>query len=74
MTVRKTSGAELVKEAVEAEPMTRDEIHAKFDRVCAGAVSNDVRERARVAWSNLRAAKDMSGPIATLAAFRPAER
>jgi hypothetical protein len=54
--------------------MTRDEVHAKFDRMCAGLVPNDVRERARAARSNLRAAKDVSGPIATLAAFRPADR
>jgi 2-methylcitrate dehydratase len=71
MTVRKKSGAELVKEAVEAKPMSREEIHAKFDRVCAGVVTNDVRDRARAAWSNLRAARDIAIPIATLAGFRP---
>jgi 2-methylcitrate dehydratase len=71
MTVRKKSGGELVKEAVEAKPMSREEIHAKFDRVCAGLVPDDVRDRARAAWSNLRGARDVADPISTLAAFRP---
>ena len=74
MTVRKKSGGELVKEAIEAKPMSREEIHAKFDRVCAGVVSNEVRDRARAAWSNLRAARDIAGPISALAEFRPQER
>lgn len=73
VTVRKKGGGELVKEAVEeAGPMSHDEIHAKFDRVCAGsAISAADRERVRAAWSNLRAARDLAQPIATLAAFRP---
>jgi 2-methylcitrate dehydratase len=71
MTVRKKSGDELVKESVETKPMSREEIQAKFDRVCSGMVSNEVRDRARVAWSNLRAARDIAGPISTLSAFRP---
>jgi 2-methylcitrate dehydratase PrpD len=71
VTIRKKSGAELVKDAIEAKPMTRDEIHEKFDRVCAGLVTNDVRDRTRAAWSNLRFAHDIAGPISTLAAFRP---
>ena len=71
VTIRKKSGAELVKDAIEAKSMTRDEIHEKFDRVCAGVVTNDVRDRTRAAWSNLRFAHDIAGPISTLAAFRP---
>jgi 2-methylcitrate dehydratase len=71
LTIRKRSGAELIKEAIEAKPMSRDEIHEKFDSVCAGVVTNDVRDRARAAWSNLRLARDIAEPIATLAAFRP---
>ncbi len=74
MTVRKKSGGELVKDAIEAKPMSREEIHAKFDRVCAGVVSNEARDRARAAWSNLRAARDIAGPISTLAAFQPQGR
>jgi len=70
MTVRKTSGEVLVKDAVEWKPMSGEEIQAKFDRVCAGVVSNEARDRARAAWFNLRAATDIAGPIATLAAFR----
>jgi 2-methylcitrate dehydratase len=74
--VRKTAGGELVKEAVEeAGPMSRDEIHGKFDRVCAdNRISKEDRDRVRMAWSNLRAARDLSEPIATLAAFRPGQR
>jgi 2-methylcitrate dehydratase PrpD len=71
MTVRKKSGEVMVKEAVEAKPMSGEENHAKFDRVCAGVVSNEARDRARGAWSNLRAAADIAGPIATFRAFRP---
>ena len=70
-SVRKKSGAELVKEAVEAKPMSREEVHAKFDRVCAGVVTDQVRDQARAAWSNLRAARDIAIPIASLEAFRP---
>jgi hypothetical protein len=54
--------------------VSRDEIHAKFDRVCADKISKDDRDRVRMAWSNLRAARDLSEPIATLAAFRPGQR
>jgi len=51
--------------------MSRDEIHAKFDRVCAdNKISKGDRDRVRIAWSNLRAARDLSDPIVTLAAFR----
>lgn len=71
ITVRKKSGAELVKDFVEPKPMSRADIRAKFDRACAGVVSNDVRDQARAAWSNLRAARDIAGPISTLVAFHP---
>ncbi len=74
ITVRKKSGGELVREGVEAKPMSRDEIHAKFDRVCADKISKDDRNRVRMAWSNLRAARDLAEPIASLAAFRPGQR
>jgi 2-methylcitrate dehydratase len=74
ITVRKATGEELVKDSVEAKPLTAEEIHAKFDRICAGVVSNAERDRVRVAWSALRHARDLAEPIATLAAFRPGER
>jgi hypothetical protein len=44
-------------------------IPAFDDGVCAGVVSNDERDRARAAWSNLGGARDIAGPISTLAAF-----
>jgi 2-methylcitrate dehydratase len=71
MTVRKKSGEVMVKDAVEWKPMSGDEVHAKFDRVCAGLVPSDVRDRVRAAWSNLRDAPDVTDAIATLADFRP---
>jgi 2-methylcitrate dehydratase len=74
ITVRKTNGEELVKDSVEAKPLSGEEIHAKFDRVCAGLVSDAERDRVRSAWSGLRRARDLAEPIATLAAFRPEER
>jgi 2-methylcitrate dehydratase len=49
LTVRKKSDAQLVKDAIEAKPMSVEEVHAMFDRICAGVVPNDVRDRARAA-------------------------
>jgi 2-methylcitrate dehydratase len=72
MTLRKKSGEILIKEAVEGKPMTGDEAQSKFDRVCSGLVSSDVRDRVRAAWSNLRDAHNISDAIATLSDFRPA--
>jgi 2-methylcitrate dehydratase len=71
ITVRTKDGRQLVKDAFQAKPMTREDIRAKFDRVCADVVTNPVRDRAHAAWSNLRAAKDLTEPIASLTAFQP---
>jgi 2-methylcitrate dehydratase len=75
ITVRTKTGAELKKEVTfyrghyPRNPMTRQDINAKFDRVCAEVVSDDVKGRIQAAWSDLRSARDISGPIATLAHF-----
>jgi len=72
LTVRTKTGGELVKEtAVHLNtPMTRQEIDAKFNRVCAFmSVSDEQRDRARAAWSNLSAVRDIAEPIRGLAHF-----
>ena len=72
LTVRKKSGAQLVKDAIEAKPMSGDEVHAKFDRVCAYMnIPNDQRDRTRATWSNLRAVKDIAEPMHALAHLGP---
>jgi hypothetical protein len=50
--------------------MSDEEIAAKFDRACAYmSVANGQRDRARTEWANLRAVKDISVPMRTLANF-----
>lgn len=72
LTVRNKSGAELVKETTIGykRPLTREEIVAKFDRVCAfRQVSDAQHAQARSQWLNLRAIRDIADPINTLATF-----
>jgi len=50
--------------------MTHEEIVAKFNRVCAYmSIPNEQRDRARAAWGNLRAVKDIAEPMRELARF-----
>jgi hypothetical protein len=50
--------------------MTRDEIFAKFNRVCGYMhVADAQRDHALAQWSNLRAVKDITEPIRGLANF-----
>ena len=70
--MRTKTGGELVKETLVRlnTPMTRQEIIAKFNRVCAFmSVSDEQRDRARGEWSNLRAVRDIAEPIRALAHF-----
>ena len=72
LTVRTRAGGELVKETLVHlnTPMTRQEIVAKFNRVCAFmSVSDEQRDRARAEWQNLSAVRDMAEPIRALAHF-----
>ena len=72
LTVRNKSGAELVKETTIGykRPLTREELVAKFDRVCAfRQVSDAQHAQARSQWLNLRAIRDIAEPINTLATF-----
>jgi 2-methylcitrate dehydratase len=72
LTVRTKTGGELVKETLVRlnTPMTRQEIVAKFNRVCAfTSVSDEQRDRARGEWSNLLAVRDIAEPIRALAHF-----
>jgi len=72
LTVRTRTGGELVKETLVRlnTPMTRREIVAKFDRVCAFmSVSDEQRDRARAEWQNLSTFRDIAEPIRALAHF-----
>jgi 2-methylcitrate dehydratase len=72
LTVRTKTGGELVKEAAldSNTPMTRQEIIAKFDRVCAfRQVTNAQKDRVREQWLNLRPVQDIAEPMRTLANF-----
>jgi 2-methylcitrate dehydratase len=72
LTVRNKTGGQLVKETSVRllTPMTHDEIIAKFNRACAYmSIPNDQRDRARAAWGNLRAVKDIAEPMRELARF-----
>jgi len=77
ITVRKRSGAELVREIGRnnsgislGSPVTHDEIVAKFNRVFDFMnVSDRQRERALAQWSNLRAVEDIAVPMSNLANF-----
>ena len=72
LTVRNKTGGELVKETLVhlSTPMTRPEIVAKFNRVCAFmSVADEQRDRSRAEWSNLSAVRDIAVPIRALAHF-----
>ena len=72
LTVRNKTGGELVKETLVhlSTPMTRPEIVAKFNRVCAFmSVADEQRDRSRAEWSNLLAVRDIAEPIRALAHF-----
>jgi 2-methylcitrate dehydratase len=72
LTVRTKTGGELVKETSldSNTPMTRQEIVAKFNRVCAFRHVTDAQvEHAREQWLNLRAVQDIAEPVRTLAHF-----
>ena len=72
LTVRTKAGGELVKETLVHlnTPMTRQEIVAKFNRVCTFmSVSDEQRDRARAEWQNLSAVRDIAEPIRALAHF-----
>jgi 2-methylcitrate dehydratase len=72
LTVRTKTGGELVKQTLVHlnTPMTRQQIIAKFNRVCAFmSVSDEQRDRARGEWQNLSAVRDIAEPIRALAHF-----
>jgi len=66
------TGKQLVKETMVhmATPMTRDDIVAKFNRVCAfRSVPNEQRDRVRELWLGLRNATDIAQPMQALTTF-----
>jgi 2-methylcitrate dehydratase len=72
ITVRRKTGEELVKDAFHEQPLAREEINAKFDRILAGVVTNEVRDRLRATWANIRPVRDIAEPIRALANVRRA--
>ncbi len=70
LTVRKKTGAVLVKDVFTDLPVSADEIVAKFNRVCAyKSVSDEQRDRARTTWANLENVQDIAVPIREMANF-----
>jgi len=72
LTFRAKSGAELVKsrDVMTETLMTPDEMVSKYNRVCTYKhIADEQRDRARTQWMNLKAVKDIAGPIGTLANF-----
>jgi len=70
ITVRKKTGEEMTKEVTSVKPMTREEISAKFDRVCSFiGLPNAQRDRIRASWSNLQVVPDIADPIRDLAHY-----
>jgi 2-methylcitrate dehydratase len=72
--VRTTSGQELAEEVTypkghSLNPMTPEDINAKLDQACVGAVPDELRERIREAWWDIGHAATVHGAIATLADF-----
>jgi 2-methylcitrate dehydratase len=70
ITVRTKTGGELTKDTLPERQLSHEEIIPKFNRICAFmSVTDDQRDRARAAWSNLRAVRDIAEPIRVLAHF-----
>ena len=72
ITMRTKAGKVMTKETSVriVTQMTRQELIAKFKRVCNFMhVADEQRDRALAEWSDLRAVKDMAEPMRTLAKF-----
>ena len=72
ITMRTKAGKVMTKETSVriVTQMTRQELVAKFHRVCNFMhVTDDQRDRALAEWSDLRAVKDIAEPMRTLAKF-----
>lgn len=64
------SGKKNVQEVHHEPPITREEILAKYDRVCSYMKVPDAqRDRAREAWLNLKNVRDIAVPVRDLAKF-----
>jgi 2-methylcitrate dehydratase len=70
ITVKKKNGQTMTKDVLQEIPVTYEEVLAKFDRVCEYmSVPTAQRDRAKAAWTNLKAVKDIAEPIRDLARF-----
>ena len=77
VTVRTKEGGVITKETSVriVTLMTRQDLIAKFKRVCAFMhVADEQRDRALAGWSDLREVKDIAEPMRTLANFHIPER
>jgi 2-methylcitrate dehydratase len=76
ITIRTRSGAEMHEELRYhkghfRDPMTQADIDVKFDKACAGIVSEPQRETIRKAWWGLPDAEDVAPLMHLLARFEP---
>jgi 2-methylcitrate dehydratase len=70
ITIRKTSGETLSKDAPVKKKMTHEEVVAKFNRICDYKKVNPAqRDRVREQWLNLKGEKDMATVVAGVAKF-----
>ena len=75
ITVRTKSGRVFKEEVMYHRgtynnPMTRDDVDAKLDSICAGVVGDVQRDHIRDAWWNVAKSPDIAGPIKTMTGFR----
>jgi 2-methylcitrate dehydratase PrpD len=52
------------------DPMTREDLYAKFDVICKGGLRPQQIENIRTAWWNVAQAADIREPIHTLTGLR----
>jgi 2-methylcitrate dehydratase len=74
VTVRTNAGDEWVREVMYYKghyknPMTREDIDAKFDIICDGFISGGQKQRIRGAWWNIAASDDVIDAMASIATF-----
>jgi 2-methylcitrate dehydratase len=70
ITMRTKSGANFVKDVMEENPVSHEEVVAKFNRVCGYmSVPEDRRDRARTMWAGLQKVHDIAEPMRDLGHF-----
>ncbi|HLI14717.1 MAG TPA: MmgE/PrpD family protein [Acidimicrobiales bacterium] len=74
ITIRKTTGETFAREVTFPKghfrnPLTREDIDAKLQKICAGVVKDDVRDEIRAALWEVARAPDVRGLLALLGSF-----